>query len=395
MREKLLIYTLILFCLSPILSYQETATPSFAYFSMFLVVVLPQLLWRGSIVLRNYHLYAVGYALVLFFSWMLNGGGYYPLVELLKVVLYVVFFISLTGLLEGLEKDSLSTLEIYIRYVSVILAILILASYIFGYPHLSSDYYLGRYSIGITGLYKNPNYLMSFVILGYVSFMVELFSNSVNTYKKLALILGILLLLVASYLSGTRASLGIKVVIFLAFLLRFFRKNPFRFVVVGLIILVLGSLLKDWLTAKMFSFLATRSFMDDSMRFETWKHLLSSMEGSYIFGLGPHSDDLALLNAKVFVDDYIHNIFLEILYNSGLIGLVMIVGTIFSDTSRSLFTNVFLSLVLLICLFVPLSFQNGLVGVNFWRAVILWRCYIFTRNIVCSRQSFDERIFTS
>ena len=202
---------LTVFILSPILSTQETAVPDMTYI---LAMTIPPILYFATYAkhtkLKPHHIASFFLPFLALISSLMSDNAVIDL-RFFKYLLLVFYFVVITNYRFS-GNDLLFVGKIYIA-LSIVLGILIILSYQFGYVHNDSAYYMGRYSIGITGLYKNPNYITSFMNLALFVLLFRLFFCTIRGKQKYLTVSILILFLVSFYLSGTRASLvtGVEV----------------------------------------------------------------------------------------------------------------------------------------------------------------------------------------
>lgn len=104
-------------------------------------------------------------------------------------------------------------------------------------------------------------------------------------------------------------------------------------------------------------------------RDEIWAVVLSRMPGHWIFGYGlsAHFEPIPVLNGAVFVNNS-HNLYLEILYKTGVVGLLLFIASVasalfalYKGTKNAIYSNLAILLfsVLLAVLIVMLTELNG------------------------------------
>lgn len=365
----LYIYCILAFIFSPILSIQETADPLILY--VLLIIIL------GSFSILKYYPYKLftnSFAAYLFLLSALISSfvGYFHINQIIKTFIFV-FFYSVISCIEWSKNEIIFVVKAYVG-MAIIVALLIILSALFGYSHTDSFYYLNRYSIGITGLYKNPNYLASFINLA--QFFV--FSRFLLGHQKVIekLILGTIsfLFLIACYLTGTRIALVLAALIFFSVSLFLFKKENRN--IIGMLFLFFMVLLIliniTFLESSLDFFLGNRDAFSDESRETSWLKALQLIYESPIFGYG--LDTWILLHGSEM--RYLHNVFLELILNQGFIGLFLFVIILFSSFKLTKKADRYFLILLIFVAGFPLLFQNGIVAVNFWRFMIISRIAI-------------------
>lgn len=363
------IFTL-LFIFSPILSTQPEAQPGALYVIALVIPIFIMALRADVIKPRIITLYACLLFAFALFSTLISDLGSLNLRMILKYFLFIVLFISLSSFVIPPKQLRIS-FKLYL-YLSIVLAILILLSYVFGFQHIEATHSQGRYSIGITGLYKNPNYLASFFNVAFFVICYILVTVKLNFKKKIVLFFILALFLVAGFLTGTRAALLIEILILLIMPIVLAKSGRF-YLVIPLVIIVSAVIFYyfEEINTLLSLFLGNRDAFSDEGRSEAWAVAFKYIQSHPIFGCG-HNSWSTISNGSSYLE-YLHNIFLELVLDQGVVGLLLAIGIIFTGYRK---TNIndrtFLRLFLFVTAF-PMFFQNGLYEVNFWRFIIINR----------------------
>lgn len=368
----------LLFIALPVYSTMETADPGAGEV---LALVIPTLLFGIAYLrlqLKPYHISAF---LMWFFCTLVTLVGPFTaetnLMQIIKYLAFVIFFLVVSSY-KFTAKDISFVTKGYV-VIAVIVAALIFVSFLGGYQHLEREggggsfYYMGRYSIGITGLYKNPNYLASFICVAALIVLYKL-KMSTMTLKKQVLCVGIyVLFFVSCFLTGTRASLVVLISIALGLLLSSFKKNAnptfllVTILIVGLLIVRYGTQISEMFDA----YLAGREMLHDEGREQAWPLAIRFFKENFLLGSGIDAWHHLSHNAAAL--NNLHNVFLEFLVNQGFVGLLLLAHTLFWGFRKAKKADRFFLLFLLFVTAFLISFQNGVIAVNFWRFIIINR----------------------
>lgn len=374
MKNKFMLFSVLIFILSPILSLQETGAPSMPYV---LAIILPTLLL--SLFLKKYFFIKNNCYIIsaLFFLSALISSFISPIgiidIRVVKLFLFISYFIVISSY--KYNEHNVIVIFNSIIYLSIILCFLIILSYIYNYPHQSSEFYLGRYSIGITGLYKNPNYLTSFMNVGLFLMLYKLFYIKINKHRKLLILLFAVLFLISFYLTGTRASF-VTLLISLSLLFAkniYSKRRIYKGVIPILFLIVIIIFFSSSVESLIDLFLGNRSLLEDSGRSISWALAINQILDRPILGSGLFAWS-NLYNSSTL--EYLHNIFLELILNQGLIGLLLFMMLVFDKINHIHIDDKFIIYSVIIISGFPLFFQNGIVDVNFWRFIIFSRVLI-------------------
>lgn len=361
---------ILLFIFSPILSTQADAHPGALYVVAITIPAFIIALKKGLIKISKQSQYAHILFFFFFISTGLSNIATFRVGTFMKELVLILFYVS-TCLYVIPPRQLKFALKAYLL-LCIIIAILIVLSFIFGYPHIENNLSIGRYSIGITGVFKNPNYLtsfynVSFFIIFYIWALVKQ-----HLHQRITLFAILALFILASFLSGTRAALLVEILIIISVPIFFIKKkNIVQILSLGIIVVFLVGNYYDDIDSAISIFLGGRDALSDDSRSDAWKMALNYIQNNPLFGCGSHAWDNIVRGSSEL--EYLHNVFLELFLEQGLIGLVLFSGLLFSGYSR---TNIMdRKFILLFLLFsaIPLCFQNGLREVNIWRFIVINR----------------------
>ncbi len=369
-RHTLTLLSVLAFIVLPVVSPQETASPDMLWC---ILCMIPAFVAGGF---KPYK--SRGYvfpAIWLLLSAFISTFGPYGVFDqrMLKFALFVFFFIFITRF-SYTGKDILYIINTYI-ILSFIVAVLIILSYIFGYPHVDSSYYLGRYSVGIIGLYKNPNYLAAFINIAFFFVTYQLF-NKKNTFRKSIFLLVIsLTYLAAIYFTGTRAALltaGVALLFIIGSTMTQRGALYFGTLCVTLVVLVIINV--NTIETLLDHLLGHRDFTEDDSRQISWLYALSVVNENPLTGAGMYS--WGRIPGTALLLGHLHNIYLEILLNQGIIGFCGFLVLYFTSLNKIKRKDYTFMFAFLFVMTFPLMFQNGYVEANFWRFIIVTKIFV-------------------
>ena len=119
-------------------------------------------------------------------------------------------------------------------------------------------------------------------------------------------------------------------------------------------------------------FAAGREMTHDTIREDSWNFALEFIKQNPIFGSG-HNSWSVIHQMRGDVDEYLHNIFLELLLDQGIIGCLLVFLIVTVGFNRTKKGDRFFLIFLLFTTAFPMLFQNGLYEINFWRFIIINR----------------------
>lgn len=366
-----------MFLVLPLLSTQETAEPGAG---SVIAIVIPTLIFGLKYFKLNFKPYHVSailmWVMCLFVTLIGPFSSDVRPMEFVKYLTFVIFFILVTSY----KFDGNAICFIAKGYViaAMVVSLLIILSFLGGYLHVDPDEpyvesrFLGRYSVGITGLYKNPNYLASFILVAMLVVMYKI-QKSTMAFKIKAIYLSIILLFgIALFLTGTRIALIVMALILTAlYLSSLVRHLNLKYIFASIIVLLSIFYIYGEDIANLIEFyLAGREMFSDPSREQSWTLAFNVFYDNFLFGCG--LDSWINISHERFLK-YLHNIFLEFALNQGLIGLLLLLHIFIYGCNRAKKTDYLFLLMILLVTTIPICFQNGLNAVNFWRFIIINR----------------------
>ena len=364
-----LCFFIMLFIFSPILSEQETAQPGELYVLAIVVPTIFMAINKSLIRLKLIDFYAILLFLFAIWSTAISDYGSTRVGAFMKYLVLIIFFICTNSIVLTSKQLNFS----FISYfgLSIVLSILIILSFVFGYPHTASDYYQGRYSIGITGLYKNPNYLVSFYNIAFFVICYILAIVKINKKKMLILYASLVLFLFSSYLTGTRAALMVEFLIILSIPIMLAKRHQlYKSIPVVLILIFIISKYFTEIKSVLFYFLGDRDVFQDEGRESAWMQAFKYIQMNPLLGCGHNS--WYVIHGSSYLD-WLHNVFLELILDQGIIGFLLLIGIIATGYKNINANDKSFLVLFFIFSSIPMLFQNGLYEVHFWRYIIINR----------------------
>ena len=213
-------------------------------------------------------------------------------------------------------------------------------------------------------MHKNPNYINNIILLS-IAFCIENLIRS-NRRKLLDAVL-IVAMCFGCFLTGTRAALlciGLMMLFAVSYLL--FVRQKFAYLVLLLASSVAGYvLMASMLSSHTLERLIGNTFFQDDGRIFMWRNALKEWSQQPILGMGIDGVSIYNMSLKLMILN-IHNIYLQLLCDQGLLGFCLFVAIIWCIVSRTRKQDRFLLFLMMIALFVPTFFQNGTVSYTFW-----------------------------
>lgn len=247
-------------------------------------------------------------------------------------IMYLSYFVLFTFLLN--TKFTLSEKSLLSKAIFGSVFLLLLFTVVFG------EFYHSRLSINING-YIDPNYFCTgFVLI--VAFLLWMIKS--KTYRLISLIC-LLSLFTVVFLSGSRGSLlaiSIEIICYILFLNR---KNLIKIIPLIIAFLLVAMavfmILPEELTNR-FNLLDSIKTDGGSGRLVIWKNMFAIyQDGSLltkVFGYGRESST-ALYKELVGINYTPHNVYIKILLELGIVGLVLVVICIISVLRQTIKNN--------------------------------------------------------
>ena len=358
------------FVFSPILSTQETASPGALYV---LCIIIPTLLYLPCVKLmpaKQYHIAAIIMFVLLFLSSAISSV--FSIDAVMKNLVFTIYFIFITRYAFS-GNNFVIGFRLYTILAAVVAGLIILSA-LFGYPHMESYYYTQRYSVGITGLFKNPNYLASFINVSFFVSLFCLFYKKKSIFELLIYLGCLVLFVIAIYLTGSRAALITLLVSLVAVMFNYSvnRKNGFWSIIPVLTFVFVLFYFRDTISNLFEVFVGgNREFLSDDGRSASWDVAFSKILESPLLGYG--IDGWSTMNNRSGSMFYLHNVILELIVNQGFLGFILFLFILFQGCGRIKRKDRFFVCVFYFVTIFPLLFQNGVNEVNLWRMLILNR----------------------
>lgn len=365
---------ILVFILSPIFSLQETAAPDSTYVFICLgLSIVSVVIHHSGIKLRKRDFVTI----LAFFSAVVSSLlGIITANMILKYASLATIYVLLSNLVIS-KRELILIFKIYFL-VSISISTLIILSALLGYTSPGNAGESGRYSIDIVGVYKNPNYLVSFISLSQYVLLYLLICTKQTMRNKVLYILALSIIFYSILLTGTRAGLlnsSISLLLCLYTVIKTHAKGIVTILfsvicICVIIIFVAGPSITEF--AK--EYLGSRDMFEDKNRTDAWLFVLNRIAEHPLLGSGIGSTAY-YLSSSAYID-FLHNIFLELLHEQGIVGLLCFTYIIFNGIKKINNNDKYVIWGILITSAFPLCFQNGFVEVNFWRFLLINRILI-------------------
>lgn len=318
---------------------------------------------------------------------------------LIILLFYAVFCIStaLSPLVE-IKRDIFTFGILCLAYVSassyrystaqlrmllnVYVASAVVVSLFILYAWLTKDYYNDWYqrsSFRFLGVYKDPNYVMAYIIPTIFIVIFKIIKNKKQRYLN---IMCCAVLVMAMLATGSRSAI-VALVGALFVMLLFVKMNArtkMRMLMllgaVGMVaVVIVLTVIPTHVVERLFS-------LDSGGRFELWGAALTALKENPLLGGGMNA---ASMQSSTLVGLDSHNVYLDILCGGGIIGTFVFVLFFVMSCCRSRKQNRGFLYGLAVAFMTPLFFINGFNTVTFYLPLIL----LTVLSIYCSMEESD------
>lgn len=296
----------------------------------------------------------------------------------------LLFYISITN--TSINSRSIHHLFVLYSILVIIISLQILYQYYSG----SLSTYGNRYTITVLGVVKDPNFLAAYMTpcLIYICNLC-FFNANIRRLSRFLLCSLILVIFIAIFCTGSRATMLSIVIDLLIFIPLIFRKilmkqNSF-IMFIGLLIIFIAVinifLMESPLNDRMFSLDSYTS----NTRLMLWRHAMNAFINNPIIGYGHLSGAyyVALYTNGRWIGT--HSCFVDILTGAGILGSLLIF-LVYMSMLKTKKGNTLFMFSMMVAFFVPLFFVGGYYGITFWMPMA-W-CKIISN--CCKKEKFDN-----
>lgn len=256
--------------------------------------------------------------------------------------------------------------------------------------HFWENYFFSKYF----SIFQHPSYLAMYVILSvFISLKFFFDENAAKRKKILWLTISIFLLFSLYFLSSRASLLAALLLVPLFFLYKFYKRGKLKFAIVG-ILLILFLLVPVILMNKKVNIYvkdvaesSLSEVVNKDIRVIIWKASFNIIEKNFLLGVGTgdvkaelNNEYRKIGNQAIIEQEYnVHNQFIEVLLENGLIGLLILVSIFcymlyIAFTGKNMLYLFFLLMVLIFFFFETML--NRLAGVSFFALFSFLLLYI-------------------
>lgn len=333
-------------------------------------IVLPCILilfgWLLKAINNNVYIRKEHVGLLLFWMTFFISTAFSSIVDLQRdiltfLVLCLVLFCATSF---SCSKKQLSNLV----YIYIIIALFVEGNIIYNW--LTHNYYVAwfkRASFSFMGVYRDPNYVMAFVLPSIALLFIK-FVNEKKLFKKTCDAILLLIAITAVLASGSRAPM----ISFLIFVCIYFfsvsdmkLKTKITIVFCGVVVaLIAVYLMKKYYPAQSLD----RLLNTDDSRLDLWAAALNVFKKYPIIGGGMSAASL-ISNAIEGNDS--HNVYIDILCNSGIVGSLCFAMYFYFSCLQTTKRNKAFIYSMTIAFMLPMFFVNGFNTATFYMPLII------------------------
>lgn len=330
------------------------------------VVIICFLFSYKEIVIRWYHVCIILWFFLKFVSIFWVSNNYIVQSHFLSQIGMVLFFITMTVV--EFNNQFIKSILITILFSSSILATLCL---------FFSQSYKGveaRQVLTIRGAQMDPNNQAAFLLIGVTVLLYLLFNKNSNIQYSILYILLSIIIIYAMFLTGSRGGIISLIIIIIVIALLnekgnnlITKKTVLNTILVSIfaggIYLIAKQLLREDIFKRIFNF---ASYSGGSNRIYIWSNTLQIIVNNPLFGGGwgaywGYNDNYTV----------VHNTFLSILADGGILGFVLFFLPHIYLCISSLNRRYILPLLVLISGLLPSFFIDSINKRFFWNAIII------------------------
>ncbi len=339
-----------------------------------LLIIIGGMTQRGMMVKRAKLLYIIFWGICCLSTCLSRIVS--PERDLLTFAVFIIVYLFSTS--SVFTTEQVRFLNRIHLYISVYCAINILIHFV---KHEYYNEWFKRASFSFLGVYKDPNYVMAFII---PAMMINLF-RIINLDKKEGKIYIIFeIILISSFLTtGSRSSVlsfSFAVLTMILFNSDLSSKIRIRIVLIASFILLFWKKIVGFVLPKQ----SLERFMnvENDSRKELWNSALEVFYDYPVIGGGINSASVvSLKNAG----NYSHNVYIDILTSCGLIGASIFVIFFFKNCMRTQRKNAGFMYSMIVAYMAPLFFINGFNTATYYLPLIM----LSILSDLCQKEVFE------
>lgn len=299
---------------------------------------------------------------------------------------YMVTYLMMTALVVICSQEEWDALDINLFLYAYYLGSIIMAIIVIAY---GSNVYEGRSTIIIMGRYCDPNQLSASVLPGvFIGFEKSIKEDGV--IKKTVHLLAVMVVIYGILSTGSRGALLGFLAGFTILLSGQIISGRLRLYHIGILVIGATIILRTMPSLTLDRLRYSDNYLYGSGRSEIWEILISSFDAKWIIGHGAGS------SIAYFLDYYgkasaVHNTFLLVLYESGIIGLIMFVFMLLDLLINTIKSKNILIAAILAGAMVNAFFLDSLNLRYLWNGIII--CIMQYNLFECDRIKMVESKF--
>lgn len=309
----------------------------------------------GNLIIQLNHFILIGFWFLVVLSTIFSDSTSIQTNLITFFLFYISYFIITS---RDYSNRTIKFLILSYVFISLLVSMNIILFYTLGVEHS-----WGRYSLVFFDTKRDPNYVLAYVIPAF--YFILYYILFIAKKNRMIEVLALITITISIFITGSRAPLIICGIISLVLFLKKVSKLSFlkkimiiliTCVVVLTLLIVIKSFINDWIFNRIFNF---ENYFDD-IRIQIWIGVLKSEKAISLFG---HGFGAANNVANNLIGYNTHNVYLDILYDFGILGLCLL-SFILKDFIIYKFKLEYF--LLAFSFFSPLFFINGFNTMSFW-----------------------------
>ena len=283
--------------------------------------------------------------------------------DIVTFFIFCLVYVSATSY--NYDKKQISIIILLHTLVALYAELNIL--YNFATDNFYSEWFK-RSSFSFLGVYKDPNYVMAFIAPAIAIQFIRLI-NAKNKWQRIFCLTFLIVSILAIFATGSRTPMLVLAIFFIAYFIMPSGMGLTKRIAVLSVVGVIG-VLAIYIVFNYYSEQAIDrlfNFSGDS-RWAIWAQSLKVFEEYPIFGAGMSA---ASTVSQFTVGKDSHNVYIDILCNSGIFGLTIFLIFVYKSCLKTNKSNKVFVYSLFLTFMIPLFFINGFNTATFYTPLIL------------------------
>jgi len=296
---------------------------------------------RGKRILkfRLIDVFVLIFTILLYFSGWISIGGALSFYSMLVSCALMLGYFLVVNLIRSTEW--LKRCIFVLTSSAVIVSVIGIAQYILGYIETSSfdNSYFKDIDGRVVSVFENANVLGCYLVM-ILPFVIAMFINSLSKYSKRINFLAILLMITCIILTWSRGA-WLAMIIGVFILLFLYSRKSGRILIFSALALPFTSFLIPNNILTRLSSIGDLADSSTMYRVYTWKGTLTAISDNLFSGFGYGADAFSKIYpqfayAGIEAAEHSHNLFLQIIFSMGIVGIIVFGIIIFLTFQQNL-----------------------------------------------------------